>query len=150
MKHSKNITLITLIFLFLFIIPRILTADPSQPSQIGKNLSDPSLIIRTVEELKLKIPTWFEETDIPGMAIAVVDDEKILWQQVYGHTTRNKDRLIDPETIFSIQSMSKSFTALCVLFAVQDGLLDLDEPITRPIFLILQSTAPMKSTPNRR
>ena len=113
MKHSKNLTLtITLVFLFLFIIPLILTADPSQSPQIEKEPSDPSLITRVVEELKSKVPAWFEETDIPGMAIAVVDDEKIHWQQVYGHTTRNQDRPIDSETIFSIQSMSKSFTAL--------------------------------------
>ena len=130
MKHSKNLALITLVFLFLFIIPLILLADPSQSPRIEKDLSDPSIITRVIEELKSKIPSWFKETDIPGMAIAVVDDEKIHWQRVYGHTTRNKNRSIDLETIFSIQSMSKSFTALSILFAVQDGLLDLDEPIT--------------------
>ncbi|MGD8540289.1 MAG: serine hydrolase domain-containing protein [Candidatus Aminicenantes bacterium] len=67
---------------------------------------------------------------MPGVAFAVVDDKQILWQHVYGHTTWKKDEPIDPETIFSIQSMSKSFTALGVLMAVQDGLLDLDEAIT--------------------
>ncbi len=36
---------------------------------------------------------------------------------------------VDATTIFSIQSMSKSFTALAVLMAVQDGLVDLDTPI---------------------
>jgi CubicO group peptidase (beta-lactamase class C family) len=35
-----------------------------------------------------------------------------------------------PETLFSIQSMSKTFTATAVMFAVQDGLVDLDTPIT--------------------
>jgi CubicO group peptidase (beta-lactamase class C family) len=126
MRHSKNPALKTLIFLFLFIIPLILTADPSQSRKVEK---DPSIITRVVEKLKSKVPGWFEATDILGMAIAVVDDEKILWQQVYGHTTRNKNRSIDPNTIFSIQSMSKSFTALGVLMAVQNGLVDLDESI---------------------
>ncbi len=127
MKNLKNRSLIFLIFLVFFIIPIILTADSSKSPQLKK---DVDLITRAVDELKSKVPSWFKESSVPGMAIAVVDDEKILWQEVYGHTSRNKDKTIDPDTIFSIQSMSKSFTALGVLMAVQDGLVDLDEPIT--------------------
>lgn len=127
MKRLKNQSLVSLIFLIFFIIPIFLAADSIKSPQLKK---DPALITRAVDELKSKVPSWFKETDVPGMAIAVVDDEKILWQQVYGHTSRNKVSLIDPDTIFSIQSMSKSFTALGVLMAVQDGLVDLDEPIT--------------------
>jgi CubicO group peptidase (beta-lactamase class C family) len=48
---------------------------------------------------------------------------------VYGHVDDAGSRPVDLETIFSIQSMSKSFTALAVLMAVQDGLVDLDTPI---------------------
>jgi CubicO group peptidase (beta-lactamase class C family) len=119
----KNLKIRTVILLFVFFVPIILTAS-------ARAEKDPSLTARVVEELKSKVPDWFKERDIPGMAVAVVDDEKILWQQVLGHTSRSKERPVNPETIFSIQSMSKSFTALGVLMAVQDGLLDLDEPIT--------------------
>ena len=119
----KNLKILVVILLFVFFVPIILTA--SAPVE-----KDSALTAQVVEELKSKVPDWFKERDIPGMAVAVVDDEKILWQQVLGHTSRSKERLINPETIFSIQSMSKSFTALGVLMAVQDGLLDLDEPIT--------------------
>ena len=37
---------------------------------------------------------------------------------------------VTPDTIFSVQSTSKNFTAMSVLLAVQDGLLNLDVPIT--------------------
>jgi len=99
----KNLKILTVILLFVFFVPIILTAS----ALIEK---DPSLIAQVVEELKSKVPDWFKERDIPGMAIAVVDDEEILWQQVLGYTSRSKERPINPETIFSIQSMSKSFT----------------------------------------
>ncbi len=42
-------------------------------------------------------------------------------------TARYRSR---PSTLFSIQSMSKSFTATAAMFAAQDGLVDLDAPIT--------------------
>jgi CubicO group peptidase (beta-lactamase class C family) len=76
------------------------------------------------------MPEWLKQRDAPGVAIAVVDDKSVLWHGVYGHTTRAKDKPVTPRTLFSIQSMSKSFAALGVLVAVQDGLLDLDAPIT--------------------
>jgi CubicO group peptidase (beta-lactamase class C family) len=122
-RSMKNLKILTVTLLLVFVVPVILTAS-------ARGEKDPSLTAQVVEELKSKVPDWFKERDIPGMAIAVVDDEKILWQQVLGHTSRSEERPVNPETIFSIQSMSKSFTALGVLMAVQDGLLDLDEPIT--------------------
>jgi CubicO group peptidase (beta-lactamase class C family) len=67
---------------------------------------------------------------IPGAAVALVDRDRILWVAGFGYTDTDKQKPVDPETIFSIQSMSKTFTATAVLFAVQDGLLDLDAPIT--------------------
>jgi CubicO group peptidase (beta-lactamase class C family) len=84
---------------------------------------------QVVKELQANIPVWIKERDVPGVAIAVVDDKDILWQGVYGFTSRAKDKPVTPRTLFSIQSMSKSFTALAVLMAVQDGLLDLDRPV---------------------
>lgn len=96
----------------------------------GQVEKDPSFNIQVIERIKAQIPGWFKETDVPGLAVAVVDEKEILWQHVEGVLSRGGAQPIDPETVFSIQSMSKSFTALGVLMAVQEGLLDLDVPIT--------------------
>ncbi len=93
-------------------------------------LSAESVLAQALPALKAKVPEWFKGKDVPGAAIAVVDDKNILWEEVLGHTDRSREKPITPRTLFSIQSMSKSFTALGVLTAVQDGLLDLDKPIT--------------------
>jgi CubicO group peptidase (beta-lactamase class C family) len=119
----KNIRILPAFLLFVLLF----SCGPATSTQVEK---DPALINRFVEELQSRIGRLYRKSDIPGMAVAVVDDEKILWKEVYGHTTRDESKAVDPETIFSIQSMSKSFTALGVLMAAQDGLLDLDEPIT--------------------
>jgi CubicO group peptidase (beta-lactamase class C family)/transglutaminase-like putative cysteine protease len=89
-----------------------------------------ALAAELIKGLETGLPAWIKQGDVPGVAVAVVDDKRILWQGVYGFTSRAKDRPVTPRTLFSIQSMSKSFTALGVLMAVQDGLLDLDRPIT--------------------
>ena len=91
----------------------------------------PTIADLAVRELSAKIPLWVKEGNVPGAAAAIVDDKGILWQGVYGTTILGGDKAVTPETIFSIQSMSKSFTALTVLAAVQEGKLDLDAPVVK-------------------
>jgi len=66
---------------------------------------------------------------IPGLSIAVVDEAQTLWEDGFGYGDRARTVPITPDTRFSIQSMSKTFTGMAVLAAMQDGLLDLDEPV---------------------
>ena len=76
------------------------------------------------------IPQRIQQENVAGLAIVVVDDQRILWAEGFGYTDWDEKIPVSPNTLFSIQSMSKSFTATAVMFAVQDGLVDLDEPIT--------------------
>jgi CubicO group peptidase (beta-lactamase class C family) len=83
-----------------------------------------------IAQYRQEIPQLMAEQNVPGLAIAVVDDEKILWTEGFGFTDSDRRVSVTPDTIFSVQSMSKLFTATGVMQAVQDGLLDLDAPIT--------------------
>ena len=68
--------------------------------------------------------------DIPGVAVCLIADGKPVWTEGFGVTDRTSKRPIQLDTIFSIQSTSKHFTATAVMLAVQQGLLDLDRPIS--------------------
>ena len=83
-----------------------------------------------VEKYRAVIHEQMKKQGIPGFAIALVTDEKVLWAEGFGCTDRTCLIPVTRDTPFSIQSMSKSFTATAVLLAVQDGLLDLDAPIS--------------------
>jgi CubicO group peptidase (beta-lactamase class C family) len=89
----------------------------------------PEIQRRVVETLDRRSSEWFSERDIPGWAMAVVSEKEILWQAAHGHLTRERFRDVDAATLFSLQSISKSITALAALRTVQDGLVDLDTPI---------------------
>ncbi len=66
---------------------------------------------------------------VPGAAVAIVDRDGVLWQSTFGHHPNDSERSITSETIFSLQSISKNYTAVAVMLAVQEGKLDLDVPI---------------------
>ncbi len=82
-----------------------------------------------IEHFRAEIPRRMEEHGIPGLSIAVVDDQGVLWAEGFGYTHTDRRTPVTPDTLFSIQSMSKSFTATGVMFAVQDGLVDLDKSV---------------------
>ena len=70
------------------------------------------------------------EQDVPGLAVALVDGDRVLWTEGFGYRDRRGRHPVTADTMFSVQSMSKLFTATAVMQAVEAGRLDLDEPIT--------------------
>jgi len=76
------------------------------------------------------MPGILKDNNIPGLAIAVVDENQVLWAEGFGYTDSEYKTPVDAQTIFSMQSISKSFTSIAVLLAAQDGLVDLDKPIS--------------------
>jgi CubicO group peptidase (beta-lactamase class C family) len=90
---------------------------------------DSTLQERVAASLDREVSEHLSERPNFGVAIAVVDDKEIIWEKTSGWVDGEGSPAVDENTIFSIQSMSKSFTALAVLMAAQDGLVDLDTPI---------------------
>lgn len=104
------------------------TACSPAPQQSSSMISD--VIADIITKYQQAIHQQMQENNISGLAIAVVDDQNILWAEGFGYTDWDNRIPVTQNTLFSIQSMSKSFTATAVMFAAQDGLVNLDEPIT--------------------
>ena len=65
-------------------------------------------------------------THAPGLALAVTDREDILGVVVRGFADVAAQTPVRPETRYEIGSISKSFTAICVLQELEAGRLELD------------------------
>lgn len=70
-------------------------------------------------------------SDIGAAAVCLVEGGQVRWAGGFGYASGHGSAAVDVSTMFSIQSTSKNFAAVAVLLAVQDGILDLDAPITR-------------------
>ncbi|MGW6276116.1 serine hydrolase domain-containing protein [Kribbella sp. NPDC055071] len=86
---------------------------------------------RVADGLVRRVPGLLDDHGVPGMAIAVCDSESVLWSAGFGTTRVGDGDPVDGETMFGVQSCSKMYTATAVLLAVQEGLVELDVPITR-------------------
>jgi CubicO group peptidase (beta-lactamase class C family) len=68
---------------------------------------------------------------VPGTAIAVVKDGKVLLARGYGIQRRGEPTRIDAHTQFQIASNTKAFTTACIAMLVDSGQLRWDDPVTR-------------------
>ncbi len=67
---------------------------------------------------------------IPGLALAVTSRDGLVGVRTYGLAEIASRRPVEPDTLFQIGSIGKSFTACCVLQLVEEGRLDLHAPVT--------------------
>lgn len=86
--------------------------------------------VEIVEKYREVIHDQMRKQGITGFAIALVTDREVLWTEGFGCTDRTCQTQVTADTPFGIQSMSKSMTATAVLLAVENGLVDLDVPIS--------------------
>jgi CubicO group peptidase (beta-lactamase class C family) len=68
---------------------------------------------------------------VPGTAIAVVKDGKVLLVKGYGVQRLGAPTPIDTHTMFQIASNTKAFTTACLAMLVDSGQLAWDDPVTR-------------------
>lgn len=108
-----------------------LSAPPARAQTDGSRRSAKRTDVRSlIESERKRIAEAMARDDIPGVAVCLILDGKPAWIEGLGVTDRQAKRQVAADTIFSIQSTSKNFTATAIMLAVQRGILDLDEPIT--------------------
>lgn len=90
--------------------------------------SPPSMADR-FDETRLAISRDIRERNVPGVAVAVWRDGKILWEEGFGWADMEGRVPVDAHTTFALASLSKTLTAAGVMTLVQAGKVDLDGPI---------------------
>jgi CubicO group peptidase (beta-lactamase class C family) len=97
----------------------------------------------TVERMKPKAITAAEKvdellakynnSDAPGIAVAVVKDANIIYKRGFGMANLEYRIPITPASVFHIASVSKQFTAFSILLLEKEGKLSLDDDIRKYI-----------------
>src|SRR5437764_1783406 len=83
----------------------------------------------SVAELDSFITRTLQQYQVPGAAIAVVRDGKVVLVKGYGVRNVTKPGAVDENTIFQLASVTKTLTAAAAATVVDEGKLDWDRPI---------------------
>lgn len=73
----------------------------------------------------------YNKTNSPGCALAVIERGEMVYQRGYGMADVEKGEKITPQSAFYIASVSKQFTAACMLLLAARGAIALDDDIRR-------------------
>jgi CubicO group peptidase (beta-lactamase class C family) len=73
----------------------------------------------------------WDKTDMPGGAVAVVKDGKLVYKRAFGMANLDYDVPNTTSTLFNLASASKPFTAMSIALLAQQGKLSLDDDIRK-------------------
>lgn len=84
-----------------------------------------------ISSLRRSAPELMAKEKVLGATIALVDGERIVWAEGFGFTDQSKKTQVTAETLFSVQSISKSYTATAFFKAMNKGWFKLDDRLKK-------------------
>ncbi len=101
------------------------TPEPTAEPEPGSHPS--GLDIVAIEEA---VAGWMDDAAVPGVVLAVALGDEDPWTFGWGVRDLDTGDPVTPDDYFRIGSITKSVTAATVLSLVDEGVLDLDAPVT--------------------
>ncbi len=125
------------VYSLFFVILLSVTAAPVHP----ESLKDNPGVSSALHLLELWMDAQCAYENIPGISMAVVHDQDVLWKKGFGYTDLDKKTPATPGTIYSICSISKLFTSIGVMRLRDEGKLNLRDAVAThlPWFSIKQT-----------
>ncbi|MGL5889039.1 MAG: serine hydrolase domain-containing protein [Bacteroidia bacterium] len=70
-----------------------------------------------------------KKSGLVGIGAAIIVNNEVVWMNGYGYADQEKGKPFTPYTIMNTGSIAKTFTGVCIMHAVENKLLSLDEDI---------------------
>ncbi len=130
----------------------LVAANFASPLAQGQNQNTATVQSADLAEKLAKIEKEIEEKrkelGVPGAAVAIVKDGKVIFQKGFGVREVERNLPVTPDTLFAIGSCSKAFTAMAVVISQDEGKLSLDDSPKKhlPYFKLQDAEADAKIT----
>ena len=126
------------------LLPPTFVAAQQAPAA-AKTAQDYSAALESIEKA---IDARRKELGIPGLSLAIVKDDQIVYMKGLGEKDIEKKLPVTPDTRFAIGSASKAFTGMLAVMSVDDGKLSLEDSPKKflPYFTLRDQEAAAKIT----
>ncbi len=102
-----------------------MAADPVSGAPLAAQVPAPAF------DLERDVNSALKTFDVPGIAIAIVKDGKVIATRGFGVRKLGEPAPVDSKTLFEVASNSKGFTAAALAMLVDEGKLAWDDPVTK-------------------
>lgn len=86
---------------------------------------------RVKKILTREINEVLSDTGIPSISIALIKDGHVVWTEAFGHANLKFKSRATPDTIYSTGSCFKPITAMAVMQLVDNGKVNLNDPVNQ-------------------
>jgi CubicO group peptidase (beta-lactamase class C family) len=86
-----------------------------------------------LDQLSAFIEHGMELWHVPGLSVAVVSQDEVLYQEGFGYTAIDEGKPVDAHTLFAIASTTKAMVTAGLLMLVDEEKLSLDDPIIKHV-----------------
>jgi CubicO group peptidase (beta-lactamase class C family)/D-alanyl-D-alanine dipeptidase len=90
----------------------------------------PAQYAAVAERLERLIAHELTDKGLPALSIALVDDQSLVWAKGFGFADPRRKTPATAETVYRVGSVSKLFTDIGIMQLVEQGILDLDAPVS--------------------
>lgn len=129
LSNTAKTTLATVAYTAIASKTGTVVANSVQPEQQSGNGS--AKLDAVYSALDQYVARHMTETGAPGMTLAVANRDGTLRISTYGLADTKSGVRVNPDTMFQIGSISKSFVGLALLQQKEEGKLDLNKPIVQ-------------------
>src|SRR3990167_3481579 len=85
----------------------------------------------TPDQVDVLVERTLKTFDVPGIAVAIVKDGKIVHAKGYGVKSILTNQKVDANTLFGIASNSKAFTSTALAMLVDEGKINWDDKVIK-------------------
>lgn len=132
MKNTTQMGNSKLIFLFVACIAILFSCSTAKyPASAIKENSDSQKSDSLYQQIKRLGLELTRKNNVPGLAVAVIQNGKISWTQCIGYADVKSKKAVTGQTIFNIGSISKTVSAWGFMQLTEKGYMELDEPVNQ-------------------
>jgi len=84
-----------------------------------------------LEKFEQGFAEGLNDEQIPGAAVAIVKDGRVIYQKGFGVKERGKPEKVDENTVFRLGSLSKGFASVLSGVLAEEGVVGWDYPVSR-------------------
>ncbi|MEW7293180.1 serine hydrolase [Aquimarina sp. 2304DJ70-9] len=82
-----------------------------------------------IENFNAEVNQMVDDIGISGLSLAIIEDNKVVFNHFYGNEIASNDKKINDQTVFEAASLTKMYLVYVVHQLVDSGKIDLDKPI---------------------
>jgi CubicO group peptidase (beta-lactamase class C family) len=90
-----------------------------------------STTAQKIQEFDAYIEAARKAWGAPGLAVAVVKDNQVIFKKGYGTRELGKNEPVDTQTLFACASTTKAMTAACIGMLVDEGKINWNDPVVK-------------------